>query len=201
LIGPGKMSDKKIMSTLRLETRVYCCVLTLLLALMACSLAIWNNTLAGTGVIPYDEGSTEEIPSAAARLCNIHCGRVSSGCAYTFDIEVFETCWKPVYAVEIYGLLDGFAEAVSWPENWKAATVPSGALLAASMVFYTNDSPIMPGSVMSGFGLVSYTGSVSLRWFPADEDGILMGKTSRLDLSCPTGTEPSSWGTIKSIYR
>jgi hypothetical protein len=160
-----------------------------------------NNILAGAKTIPYDKGGSEDVPAAAARLCNVSCSQVPGGCAYTFGIEVFETCWKAVYALEIVALLDGAVEPASWPDEWRADTGPRGALNTGSVVFYTVGDPILPGTVRTGFGLVSYSGSMALRWSPADEDGILIGKVSRVDLSCPTATEVQSWGSIKAIYR
>jgi hypothetical protein len=195
------MSDNKIMHIRKNQILTCCHMLPALLAIIAVCLAMSIDILAGTATIPYDEGGSKDIPSAAARVCNLSCGRVAGGCAYTFDIEVFPTCWKPIYAVELRGLLEGWAEPLSWPENWKAQTVPAGATYAGSMVFYTRDNPIMPGTVQSGFGFISYAGGITVRWFPADEDGILVGKMTRLDLACPTGTEASSWGSIKAIYR
>jgi hypothetical protein len=173
-------------------------VVSVILALL---LGTSITVLGDATVVPYDEGGKEDIPSAAARLCNLKSSRVADGCAYMFDIEVFATCWTPVYAVEIEGLLDAVVEPAAWPEGWKAGTAPSGLTGSGSMVFYTLDDPILPGTERAGFGVVSYSGSASLRWFPADKDGILIGKVSRVDLSCPLGNEPRSWGSIKALYR
>ena len=176
-----------------------------LLAGLVIMITIWpalsNDMLAGTVTVPYDEGGSNDIPSAAARLCNMSCARVPGGCAYTFDIEAFATCWKPIYAIEVHGLSAGWAEPLSWPADWKAQTIPAGATYAASMVFYTKDCPIAPGSLQSGFGFISYAGSITIRWFPADDAGVLIGKLSRLDLGCPTGTDGATWGSIKAGYR
>ena len=169
--------------------------------ILAFLLGMSNAALGDATVVPYDEGDKEDIPSAAARLCNIRCSRTAGGCAYTFDLEVFETCWTPVYSLEVEGLMSAVIEPAACPHGWKTGTVPSGLSRSGSLVFYTVDDPILPGGVRTGFGLVCYSGGAALRWFPADEDGILVGKASRVDLSCPVGTEPTSWGSIKSIYR
>ena len=169
--------------------------------ILALHLGMSNTILGDASTVPYDEGAKEDIPSAAARLCNLRCSRVPGGCAYTFDLEVFETCWTPVYALEIEGLRDALVEPVDWPEGWTAGLAPSGLTQSGSMVFYTVDDPILPGSVRAGFGVMSHSGGAALRWFPADEDGILIGKASRVDLSCPVGTETQSWGSIKAVYR
>ncbi len=168
--------------------------------ILALNLGMSNAILGDARTIPYDEGDKEDIPSAAARLCNLKCSRVPGGCAHTFDLEVFDTCWEPVYALEIEGLMEALVEPVAWPVGWKAGIAPSLATQPGSMVFYTVDNPILPGAVGTGFGVVSYSGGAALRWFPADEDGILIGKVSRVDLSCPLGTEAQSWGSIKAIY-
>ena len=170
----------------------------LILAMLA---GMSNPILGGTKTIPYDEGDTEDIPAAAARLCNMSCSPVPGGCAYTFDMEVFETCWQPVYAIEIEAFTDGPVEPASWPEEWRVEGRPGSAMSGGAVVFYTVTDPVLPGTKRTGFGLVSYSGSVSLRWFPTGQDGILIGKVSRADLSCPTGTEDQSWGSIKAIYR
>jgi hypothetical protein len=169
--------------------------------ILALHLGMSTGGLAGATIVPYDEGDREDIPSAAARICNLRCSRVPGGCAYTFDLEVLETSWAPVYALEIETLMDALLEPIAWPEGWKAGTVPSGPTGPGSMVFYTVDQPILPGSVRTGFGLMSYSGGSAIRWFPADEDGILVGKVSRIDLSCPVATEPRSLCSIKAIYR
>jgi len=182
-------------------TKHLLCILIVVPIILALLVSKSNAALGDATIVPYDEGDKEDIPSAAARLCNLRCSQVGGGCAFTFDIEVFETCWTPVYAVEICGLSDAFVEPLTWPEGWKTGLVPSGFPQEGSMVFYTVDDPILPGSVRQGFGLMSHSGSATIRWFPADEDGILMGKTSRVDLSCTVGTDPTSWGSIKAIYR
>jgi hypothetical protein len=169
--------------------------------ILAVLLVMSNPILAGVKTIPYDNGGSEDVPAAAARLCNLSCSRVPSGCAYAFDIEVFSTCWKPVYAIEIETALDGVMAPASWPEKWNVDIGPRRSVGAGSVIFYTVGDPILPGTVLRGFGLVSYSGSISIRWFPADRDGILIGKLSRVDLSCATATEEQSWGSIKAIYR
>lgn len=195
------MSDKERMSTQNLVTRGYNHAILTLLVMIACTLTMSKCILAEADSVPYDPSDKEHIPAAAARLCNLRCSRVASGCSYTFDVEVFETCWKPIYAIEIECSMDAVVEPLSWPDSWKAETVPSKSTSGASTVFYTSDKPIAPGAVLSGFGLVSYSGGMVIRWFPADEEGVLVGKVSRLDLACPMSNESSSWGSIKAIYR
>jgi hypothetical protein len=195
------MSDKRFMIIQNNQILASLYVSAGLIIMITASLVLSNNILAGTETVPYGEGDSDNVPSAAARLCNIGCSRVPSGCAYTFDIEAFATCWKPIYAIEVHGLSADWAEPISCPANWKAQMLPAGATYAASMIFYTKDCPITPGSAESGFGFISYVGSITIRWFPADEAGILMGKVSRLDLACPTETDATSWGSIKAIYR
>ncbi len=169
--------------------------------ILALHLGMSNTILGDARTVPYDEGDREDIPSAAARLCNLKCSLIPGGCAYAFDLEVFDTCWRPVYGLEIEGLMAALVEPVAWPEGWKAGIGPSGFTQPGSLVFYTVDDPILPGSVMTGFGLISYSGGITLRWFPVDDDGILIGKASRVDLSCPVGTESQSWGSIKALYK
>lgn len=194
------MSDGRMKTQVLYTNEHLLCILVAVSIILAFLSGMSNAVLGGTTILPYDQGDKEDIPSAAARICNLRCTQVPGGCAYTFDLEVFETCWTQVYALEIEGLMDAFVEPMAWPEGWKAGTAPSGLSRAGSMVFYTADHPILPGSVRAGFGLICYSGSVTIRWFPADEDGILIGKASRLDLSCTVGTEPGSWGSIKAIY-
>ena len=157
--------------------------------------------LGGATTVPYDGGDRQEIPSAAARVCNIRSSQTPGGCAFSFDLEVFETCWAPVYALEIQGLMNAIVEPAAWPEGWKAGTAPSGLSEESSMVFYTADDPVLPGCVRGGFVIVSYSGGAALRWFPADENGILIGKASRLEVACPVAAEGQSWGFIKALYR
>jgi hypothetical protein len=194
------MSDKQLMNTQKTTAGPRFIAILALWLIITGGPGMSTAILAGSTTVPYDSGRTEEIPSAAARLCNLSCSRVPGGCAYTFDIEVFETCWTPVYAIELENALGGFAEPLLWPENWKSTSQPGDAFSAGSMVFYTTDHPITPGTVQAGFGLISYSGGMALRWFPADQEGILIGKMSRIDLSCPAGTDASSWGSIKAIY-
>jgi hypothetical protein len=197
-----KMLDREMKTQGLCTTEHPLCILTAVALILAFLTGMSNTALGDATVVPYyDAGDKEDLPSAAARLCNLRCSQVGGGCAFTFDLEVFETCWTPVYALEICGLREDLVEPVSWPEGWKAGTIPSGLLQEGSMVFYTTDDPILPGSVRTGFGLMCYSGGTIIRWFPADEDGILIGKASRTKLSCPVGTEPSSWGSIKALYR
>jgi hypothetical protein len=195
------MSDNEIIVTKKSSIRISPYVIAAFVFILTLSPGMSNPVLGGAKTIPYDQGGTEDVPAAAARLLNIRCDPAAKGCAYTFDVEVFEASWKPVYAVAVYGPSASFVEPLSWPQNWKAGTIPSGATSASYVMFYTLDHPILPGLVQTGFGLMSYSGSATVRWFPADQDGILIGKVSRLDLSCPTANETRSWGSIKAKYR
>jgi hypothetical protein len=195
------MLDSKMKTQSHCTTEHPFCILTALSIILALLIGMSNAALGDATIVPYDEGDKEGIPSAAARPCNLRCSQVSGGCAYTFDLEVFETCWMPVYGLEIESLRDALVEPVTWPEGWKAGTAPSGLSGSGSMVFYTVDDPIMPGTIGTAFGLISYSGNVTVRWFPTDQDGILIGRASRLDLSCTVGTGNRSWGSIKALYK
>jgi hypothetical protein len=195
------MSDSKVKTkSIRIVSNPSDIILVIVI-IVALHLGMSNQILGEARSVPYDEGESDDLPSAAARLGNVRCNRVHGGCAYTFDVEVFESCWRPVYAVEIVGLQDAYVEPISWPKGWLAGTAPASLSEPGSMVFYTVGDPILPGAARSGFGLVCYSGSLTLRWFPADQDGILIGKASRVDLSCPVTTEKESWGSIKAVYR
>ncbi|MFH1313118.1 MAG: hypothetical protein ABIJ00_07785, partial [Candidatus Eisenbacteria bacterium] len=69
------------------------------------------------------------------------------------------------------------------------------------VVFETESNPIRAGRRMAGFSVLSITGRTALRWFPANEQGLLMGKVTREDLSCPTASESATWGSVKALYR
>jgi hypothetical protein len=155
----------------------------------------------GTRPIPYDQGGTDDVPSAAARIINLGSSPVSGGCRYSFDIEVFGTCWKPVYHLRIDQPAKSIVDPPSWPTGWVAEQIPSTFRSAGSIVFSTSGEPVRPGEILEGFALVSYSGEASFRWFPADDEGILIGKITRIELGCATATEGSSWGSIKAIYR
>jgi hypothetical protein len=154
-----------------------------------------------TDVVPYDPGETSDMPSAAARIVNLVSSPVPGGCRYSFDIEVFPTCWKPVYHLRIEGLASALIDPAAWPADWTAEKIPSGMKSASLIVFSASADPIQPGETLRGFALVSYSAEATFRWYPADSDGMLVGKLTRVELGCATATEPSTWGLIKSVYR
>jgi hypothetical protein len=152
-------------------------------------------------VVPYDPGQTNDIPSAAARIINLASSPVPGGCRYSFDIEVFATCWKPVYHLRIEGMAAAVIDPASWPADWVAEKIPSGVKSTGPIVFSAQNQPILPGQTLQGFALVSYSSEPAFRWYPADSDGMLLGKLTRLELGCATATEPGTWGLIKATYR
>ena len=184
---------------------------TVSLTFLACTLFLilgpgagLSNPMLGTPdarSMPYDEGETDNVPSAAARICNLVSSPVSGGCHYSFDIEVFSTSWKPVCEIRLDQLADTVVDPASWPTGWVAEQTTSTFQSPASLVFSTPSDPIQPGEVLAGFGMVSYSGRASLRWYPADSEGILLGKITRLELECATASEGNTWGSIKAIYR
>jgi hypothetical protein len=192
------MRKRNTSSVLNLAILV-CAASTILAANAALSNAILGAT--GTKIVPYDEGSTEDLPSAAARICGLRCSSVFGGCSYTFEIEVFETCWKPIYSIRIDELGAGLIEPLSWPSGWTAQKIPSMLHAPGTTVFSTMTNPIEPGIILPGFAIVLYAGSITFRWYPADHEGILVGKASRIELDCTTGTESQTWGSIKAVYR
>jgi hypothetical protein len=152
-------------------------------------------------VVPYDPGQTSDMPSAAARIVNLVSSPVPGGCRYSFDVEVFPTCWKPVYRLRIEGLAQTVIDPASWPADWVGEKIPSGVKSAGPIVFSASADPIQPGEILQGFALVSYSAEAAFRWYPADSEGILIGKLTRIELGCATANQPSTWGSIKSIYR
>jgi hypothetical protein len=155
----------------------------------------------GTRAVPFDEGDYEDLPAVTARICNLAATNLPGGCIFAFSIEVSEDCWKPIYSISMKEISGAIVEPISCPVGWTAQTGPSGIGLSGSMVFTTRDDPILPGSVLGSFSLASYSGSATLRWFPADVEGILVGRVSKLNLACPTATEDRTWGSIKALFR
>lgn len=151
--------------------------------------------------IPYDQGGTDAVPSAAARLVGLTSSPVAGGCRYSFDVEVFATCWKPVHNLRIDLVAETVVAPASWPAGWVAEQVPSTLRSAGSIVFSTSGEPVLPGEILRGFALVSYSGDASIRWYPADDQGMLLGKITRIELGCATATEGETWSSIKAGYR
>jgi hypothetical protein len=154
-----------------------------------------------TRAIPYDQGGVDDVPSAAARIVNQVTSPVPGGCRYSFDIEVFETCWKPVYCLRIDQLGSSIVGPAAWPADWVAEQVPPTLSAAGSIVFSTSERPALPGDILRGFAVVSYAAEAALRWYPADAEGVLMGKVTRLDVGCSAAAGMTTWGGIKSDYR
>jgi len=179
------------------QARVLCA------GVLICALCLILGPTAGlsNSVVPYDPGGTDDVPSAAARIINLASSPVPGGCRYSFDIEVFPTCWKPVYYLKIDKLAESMLDPASWPTGWVAEQIPPTFRSAGSLVFSTSGDPVLPGEILQGFAVVSYSGEATLRWYPADDEGILMGKITRLELGCATATESSTWGSIKAVYR
>jgi hypothetical protein len=166
------------------------------LGLISKPAAGWSNP-----VVPYDPGETSDMPSAAARIVNLASTPVPGGCRYSFDVEVFPTCWKPVYHLRIEGLAATVMDPASWPADWVAEKLPSDVKSAGPIVFSASAEPIQPGEILQGFALVSYSAEAAFRWYPADSEGVLIGKLTRVELGCATATEPGTWGSIKAVYR
>jgi hypothetical protein len=155
----------------------------------------------GSRTVPYEDGGRENIPSAAARISCVRCTHVYGGERYDFEIEVFDSCWDAVYFIEFEALEGTLIEPVAWPRGWTAAIMPELLHSPDKVVFETDSNPIHAGRRMAGFSVLSTTGRTALRWFPANEQGLLMGKVTREDLSCPTASDSPTWGSVKALYR
>jgi hypothetical protein len=155
----------------------------------------------GSKTVPYEEGGRENIPSATARISCVRCTHVYGGERYDFEIEVFDFCCEPVYSIEFEALEGSAIEAVAWPKGWSSGIMPEVLITPDKVVFETESNPIQAGASMAGFSVLSITGRTVLRWFPANEQGLLMGKVTREDLSCATASESSTWGSLKALYR
>lgn len=155
-----------------------------------------------THVIPYDEGDFERIPSAAASISLITCEQTYKGAFLTFEVDVFETAWRPVYAIEIVGLKGTYMEAIEWPPGWTAEIYPEGFDgSSGTLSFYTESNPILPGSNLNGFTVLSSTNRAVLRWYATDKSGIMLGKATRTVFTCASATVPQTWGSVKALYR
>ena len=157
--------------------------------------------LADSGGVPYEEGDRHEVPSGGARICEIRCTPTSGGALYSFRIEVFETCWEPIYGIEIEQIEGTTLEPASCPNGWMAVHLPGALHVPGRLVFSTDAQPISPGTGLGGFGVMTHSPETVIRWYPIDREGILIGKVTRLELSCATQRGPATWGTIKTLYR
>ena len=188
---------------MRMRVTLFISLIGIPIFMLAAEPALSNAILfAGSRTVPYEDGGWENVPSAAARISCVRCAPVCGGDRYDFEIEVFETCWEPVYSIEFEGIEGTVIEAVAWPTGWSAGTMPD--LLGSSdrVVFETDVNPIHAGRRMAVFSLLSVTGHTVLRWYPANQEGLLMGKVTREELSCTTtASESPTWGSIKSLYR
>lgn len=153
-------------------------------------------------VVPYEPGDTQTFQGTAARLVNFTCTRTYDGCVFTFDLEVFPSAWRPVYAVRFIKTEDGPISPVDWPTGW---TVQMPLALAPSegneVVIRTATDPIQPGTQRAGFAISGQTIPLVFKWSPQDETGTLIGKSSLECLMCPVSNEPGTWGAIKAMYR
>jgi hypothetical protein len=156
----------------------------------------------GSKTVPYEDGGRENIPSAAARISCVSCTHVYGGEQYDFEIEVFETCWEPVFSIEFEGLKGTCIEPVAWPGGWSADIMPELLSKPNNVVFRTQTNPICAGRRLAGFSVLSVTGNTVFRWYPANEQGLLLGKVTREELSCTTtASESPTWGSVKALYR
>jgi hypothetical protein len=153
-------------------------------------------------ILPYSPGETQQVPSAAARIANVTCVRTGEGYLFTFDVEVFPSCWKPVYSIRVVDVPeDASLRPAACPSGWDAGQTQTLIPVAGGFAFRTESNPISPGIRLSGFAVSAGLSPIVVRWYPTDQNGMLIGKASRLDLACPTGTEPGTWGSIKAIFR
>lgn len=153
-----------------------------------------------SSIVPYNPGDSQEVASAAAGIVNVECIRTADENIFTFDVQVFAACWKPVYAIR-FEALDGIAlTAVACPRGWRLPDIPlfGGAHGAG---FTTDSNPISPGARLSGFALSTPATAATVKWYPADSQGQLIGKASRLMLACPTSAEPTTWGSLKALFK
>jgi hypothetical protein len=192
------MSSKPLISLL-LSTFILC------IAVLACGvepgLASPSVITAGDLVVPYDNAGEGDVSAAAARICNIQCTPASGGCVYTFEIEVFELSWSPVYSVEFEEINGAAMDPLGWPTGWMVNRLTDSLHGPDRIVFKTFTNPITPGTTLGGFTVMSPVSKTVFRWYPADEAGCLMGKITRQELSCPTKSQPQRWGALKALYR
>jgi hypothetical protein len=152
--------------------------------------------------IPYDEGDFGRIPTVAAEMHLADCRTAYKGAYFTFDMEVSERAWRPVYAIEVIPLNDVSVEVVECPPGWSAKTYPEAlGDAAASFSFETTTDPIMPGTTMSGFKVLSNSNRAVLRWYATEKSGIMLGKVTRTVLTCASNTVPGTWGSVKAVYK
>ena len=164
--------------------------------LMVVPESILSNT-----IVPYEPGSPQTIPGTAARLTNAKCFRTYDGAVYTFDVEVFGACWKPIYSIRFFPLEGITFQPVAWPQGWNLVEAPAHVLASEPIALATQSAPIEPGMKLGGFAMSSHSAPLVFSWYPADDRGNLVGKISKESLECPLSTEPGTWGSIKAMYR
>jgi len=152
-------------------------------------------------IVPYDPGDTQEVAAAAAGIVSVECIRTSAENIFTFDVEVFADCWKPVYSIRFEALDSIPLTAVAWPKGWRIIGAPLLGGTPGGAGFATDSNPISPGARLSGFALSTSSAMATVSWYPADSQGVLIGKASRLMLACPTSVEPATWGSLKALFK
>jgi hypothetical protein len=153
-------------------------------------------------VVPYEDGGTDRIPSAAASIMLVGARSTYDGALFNFEIEVFDTAWEPVYSIEITVIGRTSLTAVDWPHGWTAETFPKTLdPNSCGISFRTETDPIAPGRKLGGFSLKCDSQAALIRWHPASSSGELLGKTTRTALLCPTAAEPLTWGGLKAVFR
>lgn len=155
----------------------------------------------GLKSVPYEDGGRQTIPSAAARISNVSCRSINGARIHELELEVFETCWTPIYTIEFEALEGTYLEPIACPNEWTVCHIIDGFKLPDRLVYSTKTAPIAAGDRLAGFRLCSYGTKTIVRWYPADGAGVLVGKVTREELSCPISTEPWVWGSIKALYR
>ncbi len=158
-----------------------------------------SNAQGQSGKATYlDSTSIEDFPSAAARISNLVCRVGSGGTIFSFEIEVFEEAWCPIYSIQIEHVGPSSLEPVGCPSNWTA--ISEGFDAGGKVVFMTSNSPLLPGTCTGKFTLRSSSNHILIRWYPGDADRVLIGKITREEFSCPTTAQSETWGLIKAIY-
>jgi hypothetical protein len=189
---------------LRTCRHIYAPVALGLILMLAPCVALSKGLFDGdtTHVIPYDEGDFDRVPSAAATISLIACEQTYKGAFFTLEFEVFESAWRPVYAIEIEVLNGASVEAIDWPSGWSPGVYPEAFDgPPGRLSFYTESSPIHPGSGLSGFTLLCSANRAVIRWYATEKNGIMLGKVTRTVFTCASGTIPETWGSIKAVYR
>jgi hypothetical protein len=192
------MGIKTLLKT-KFPSLLICMTIVILLSEPALSNAVEANT--GSRAIPYEEEDREHIPSAAARISDVRCSRASGWYYYEFAVEVFPTCWDSIYSIDFVEIEDVSLHPVAWPSGWSATGEPENLMTPEVVSFYTQTNPMLPGTRLSGFAVTSPTNRLTFRWYPKDASGVLIGKITKQEFTCPTDLEPQSWGTIKAMYR